>query len=255
VVDQVRLQELIGALNEGLGDVTPYKLAVADPSEIQPVDRNAHYMPKRVYDQLVANVSRDGNLSSLPFCWRRPDGSFVSLSGNHRVAAAADAGIPLILFLYTDTELSAPERVAIQLSHNAIVGKDNPTVLRELWTEIDDLGLKLYTGLDEDLIDAMEPAPIVPAGTEDLRFEELTILFLPSDIERITDVVQRLSVTDKARLAARFEDFDRFFDALLDFKEAAGILNTATAFLAMIDVIEAWLAEHNAAERDHEPQE
>jgi hypothetical protein len=36
---------------------------------------------------------------------------------------------------------------------------------------------------------------------------------------------------------------------LLDFKEAAGIVNSATAFLAIIEIVKHWLEEH-AAEAD-----
>jgi len=39
-------------------------------------------------------------------------------------------------------------------------------------------------------------------------------------------------------------------DRLLDYKEAANIVNTGTALLAMAEIMEAWLAEHNAGERD-----
>jgi len=149
MADETRLADLVEQLNAALSDVTPYRIAVVEPGMILPIDKNAHYMSKRVYDQLVANVRRDKNLSSLPFCWKRSDGQLIALSGNHRVQAARDAGVPLVLTLYTDAQLNKAEQRAIQLSHNALVGQDNPTTLRELWQEIDDLDMKIYTGLDE----------------------------------------------------------------------------------------------------------
>ena len=250
MADQARLQALLEQLNDALGDVTPYKLAVVDPASIRPVDKNAHYMPKRVFDQLAANVQRDGNLSSLPFCWRHPDGELESMSGNHRVQVAAGAEVPLILVLYTDANLSKPERLAIQLSHNALVGQDNPGTLREIWTEIDDLSLKVYSGLDERLLETMAPIAITRIDDAQLKFEELAILFLPSEIDRMQDTLGRLGKTSRRRFAARLEDFDRFFEALLGFKEAAEIVNTGTAMLAMIGIIEQWLDEHNGDEHE-----
>jgi hypothetical protein len=253
VVDQARLDGLVEQLNAALGEVTPYKLAVVPPGEIRPVDKNAHYMPKRVYDQLLANVRQDGNLASLPFCWRDKAGKFVSLSGNHRVQVAQAADIPLVLVLYTDARLSKPQRRAIQLSHNALVGQDNPTTLRELWAEIGDLQWKIYAGLDEELLETMEPINVARISETSLRFEELVLLFLPAEIDRIQETLQRLGSTTKRRFAARYEDFDRFFETLLEFKEAQGIINTATAFTAMIEIVEAWLTEHNVTEQD-EPE-
>jgi hypothetical protein len=42
--------------------------------------------------------------------------------------------------------------------------------------------------------------------------------------------------------AARVEDWDRFFEAFLTYKEAAGIVSSATALLAICDLVEAHLA-------------
>ena len=250
MADETRLAAVVAELNAALEDVTPYRLAVVPPGEILPVDKNAHYMSKRVYDQLVANIKRDTNLSSLPFCWRRPDGQLVALSGNHRTQAAAAAGVPLILTLYTDVDLSRAQQRAIQLSHNALVGQDNPSTLRELWQEVDALELKVYSGLDEHLLETMEPINVARINEAALRFEELTLLFMASEIDRIKDVLARLGAQSKPRFAAKYEDFDRFFEALLSFKEATGIVNTATAFMALIELAEAYIAEHKQAEHD-----
>lgn len=206
-------------------------------------------MPKAMYDRLVGNIKSDRNLSSVPFCWRTPDGTLLCISGHHRVAAAADAGVPLILVLYTDEELSAPDRIAKQLSHNAIVGQDNPTLLRELWGAIPELHLKVYTGLDDAYLKTLQPVPITRLGEGRLLFEEIKILFLPTEIEHIKQLCEQLGTTKRARFAARLEDFDRFFELLLGFKEAKGIMNTATAILAICEIVE----EHLAEELRHEP--
>lgn len=247
MVDKVRIDTLLEELNSALGSVTPYKLALVDPGEVKPVDKNAHYMTKRVYDQLRDNVQRDGNLSSLPFCWRHPDGRMESLSGNHRVLAARDAEVPLMLVLYTDAELSKAERIAIQLSHNALVGADNPTTLRELWTEIDALSLKVYSGLDEQYLATLDTVEVLRVDEAHLRMEELALMFLPSEIDRIEHLLKRLGSTRRRRFAAQVEAFDAFFEALLQFKEAQGIVNSSTAILALVEIAREWL-EHNEVE-------
>ena len=241
-VDLAQLNALTDQLNAALaaGGVTPYKLAVEAPNALVPLERNAHYMDRRLFEQLTANVKRDRNLSSLPFCWQRPDGKKVVLSGNHRVAAAVDAGVPAILVLYTDAELSRAEQTAVQLSHNALVGRDNAVLLKELWTEIADVSLKAYTGLDEAAIKAIQPVDLTALDDTALRYEELRIFFLPSEIDRLGDVLKRLGGSTHPRFAAPLDHWDAFFEALLTFKEAAGILNTGAALLAMADIVMEW---------------
>lgn len=246
--NQTQLQSAVEQLNSALGDVTPYKIAVMPPGDIKPVNKNAHYMPKRVYDQFKSNIERDGNLSSLPFCWRKPDGSFVALSGNHRRAIAQDADIPFIMVLYTDEDLSRSEQVAIQLSHNALVGMDNPAMLTELWQEIDTLDFKIYSGLDEELLKTMEAASIIRVNEETLKFEELSLLFLAPEIDQIEETLKVLGNINKRRFAAHYDDFDRFFEMLLDYKEATGIVSTSTAIMSMIKIVEGWISEQDAVE-------
>jgi len=247
------LHVFVDELNAALGDVTPYKLDVVPPGELVPVEKNAHFMSKKVYDQLVSNISQDRNLSSLPFCWRRPDGQYVVLSGNHRVQAARDAGIERVLILYTDEALSEPERIAVQLSHNSLVGQDNPAVLRELWDRIDLLDLKVYSGLDETMLATMEPVNVAQISEARLRLEYLTLLFLPVEIAQLEEIVKRLDQAARkgARWACDVATFDPFFERLLDFKEAAGVLNTSTAFRMLLEIVDEWLADH-AAESEAE---
>lgn len=253
--EQVRLRAVLTQLNDALGGVTSYKLDVVPPGSIKPVKKNAHYMSKRTFDQLVANVSQDQNLSSLPFCWRTPGGEYVVLSGNHRVMAAKAAEVPLILILYTDQVMSESEQVAVQLSHNAIVGADNPAVLRELWQGIGDLHLKIYTGLDDAVLQTFEPAQVIQVSEARLRFEELTLLFLPAEIEQLKEIAERLGKYHKGPVwAADVVDFDAFFDMLLDFKEQANILNTSTAFKALVLIAQEWLDAQAGKDGDAESE-
>jgi len=226
-----------------LGEVTPYKLAAADPASLIPIDKNAHYMSKRVYEQLVDNIKRDGNLSSMPFCWKRTDGKYVVLSGNHRVECAREAGVPMILLLYTDAALSTSQIRAHQIAHNALVGKDNPQTLRELYEEIGAIDLKIYSGIDDATLKTLMPQQLSRLMEGQLRFEEMHLLFMPTEIARIGLLIERLDAEHKHRFAARVDDFDRFFDLLLSYKEAHNIVNSATALLAMCEIVEAHLAQ------------
>jgi hypothetical protein len=238
------LHEILAELNDALGPYTSYKLDVVPPGEVQPVEINAHFMAKRIFDQLSRNIAKDRNLSSLPFCWKREDGGYVCLSGNHRVEAAKHAGVERIMILYTDAKLSEAERVAIQLSHNALVGQDNPAILLDLWNRLPQMEFKLYSGLDEKIVGSLEPVKVLPPGEEQLRLESMILLFAPVERERVKDLVQDIQRAGQGtRFVAALEQFDAFFELLLDFKETANVLNSATAFQMMIEIVREWIAQ------------
>jgi hypothetical protein len=249
LAQQTQLIAAVGALNDALGPFSQYKLVAMDPKQIRLLDKNPHYMPKRVFDQLRSNIKKDGNLSSLPLLWKQGE-VYECLSGNHRVSAAQDESLPIILCLYTDAELSLAEKRAIQLSHNSLIGKDDPNLLREVWMEIDDIASKIYSGLDENLLETLPAASPIQIKDAGLCFEELTLLFLPSEIERIEQVLTRLCKVGKRRFASRFEDWERFFDCLLGYKEAMGIVNTGVALLNMVEIVEGVLRERETSIRN-----
>lgn len=254
------LREELDRLNQLLDGVTPYRLGIAAPDEMQPAPINAHFMSKRVYDQLVANIKRDGNLSSLPFCWRDKEGKIRILSGHHRVDAARDAGVAAMLYLFTDDYLSEDERTAIQIAHNSLVGEDDLAILKQQWESIASLDARLYSGLDDEVFKTFDPVSLGAFNEKDIRFETIELLFLPSEIERLKEIVGKLSKSKRVRLVGLIDQYDALADALMKLKDAAMIFNSSTAFLLMAEAAErysdflervaamddaAWLALHN----------
>jgi hypothetical protein len=240
-MDSTKLAEVVEQLNEQLGDVTPYKLAVVDPADLLHVEKNAHYMPAKVYRQLVSNIKKDRNLSSVPFCWRREDGKLVVLSGNHRVDAARDAQVEKIIVLYTDAQMGRSEQIAIQLSHNSLIGSDDPQALRELWREIIDLEFKQYTGLDEVAMSALDAADMDKIRGGKMPMEDLHLLFLPDEIEYIDEAIKEIARKKGKVYAAPLSAWEEFFETLLNFKEAAKVYNSATALLEMTKIVMQWI--------------
>ncbi|MGH7174014.1 MAG: ParB/Srx family N-terminal domain-containing protein [Gemmataceae bacterium] len=233
------------ALNATLQEMgQPYKLALIDPASLKELDKNAHYMTHEVFQNLVANIQRDGALASVPFCWH--DGTtFHVLSGNHRVKAAVAAGVSRILILYDDRPLSRQERVAIQLSHNAINGKDDPALLKELWAEIDDLSLKYYAGLDDKQLEQLADAQLKSMREAVLDYKSVMFLFLPEEVEALENAFQRAvesSVCEEA-VTARLSEFSRLVDALDKTKASFAIKNHAVALSIVLDVFERHLTE------------
>ena len=242
--DEIR--QRIDAFNELLKQFNfPYRVDIVDPLILKAAPKNARFMSGQMLEQLVSNIKRDGGLTSAPFCWRDGQGVTHILSGHHRVKAAIEAGEKWIMILYTDRNLSKQERIAIQLSHNAISGQDEPTILRELWNEIVALDLKAYSGLDDAVLQSYAPVKIDSLGEQDVVFREVALAFFPSEIERLEEVLEKLKIRRKKRYAAQLEQFDRFIDRLMDFKEATDIYNSGTAMLAILDIVEEWLSNHH----------
>lgn len=255
------LRQELTRINDMLAGVTRYRLGVAAPAEMAPAPVNAHFMPKRVYDQLVDNIRRDGNLSTLPFCWHDADGRVHILSGHHRIDAARDAGVEAVLYLYTDADLTEDQRTAIQISHNSLVGTDDLAILKRQWESIASIEAKLYSGLDDETFKSFEPVALGAFNEKDIHFETIELLFLPAETERLKEILAKLGKGKRARFAGTVDQYDQFADALMQLKDATAIFNSATAFLVMAEAASAycdwlervaamddvaWLALHNS---------
>lgn len=245
MVAQDATEAALTALNASLDDMgQPYKLALVDPASLKELDKNAHYMTHETFQNLVENIQRDGALASVPFCWH--DGTtFHVLSGNHRVKAALAAGVGRILILFDDRPLSRQERVAIQLSHNAINGKDDPALLKELWAEIDDLSLKYYAGLDDKQLEQLVDTQFKSMREAVLDYKSIMFLFLPEEVETLENAFQRAveSTVCEEAVTARLTEFSRLVDALDKTKASYATKNHAVALSIVLDVFERHLTD------------
>lgn len=245
----------IDRLNYRLGE-SGYMIAMVPVADLRLLEKNARYMPNEQFRNLVSNVKADGALTSVPLCVREKDGGYTVLSGNHRVMAAKEAGFQEIPVLYTDQPMSKSKRIAMQLSHNAITGKDDGRILKELFEEIEDVGLKYYSGLDDTTLDNILKLNLPPLSEAPQEYRQLSFVFLPEEEERLEaafdEAFDRVH-GDKIYLS-RFGDYDRMLDALEDVKKSAGVKNTATAMMLILDVFEANKDKLNEilAERDAE---
>jgi hypothetical protein len=249
------------AINEHLA-ASKLGLALVGPADLKLLDENARFMRNETFRQLVANIERDGFLASLPFCWRYSvvtDGEdsryeYLVLSGNHRVKAAKAAGLEKIVILYTWADLSEQERIAIQLSHNALVGEDDLATLKRLYERIGQVDLKSYAGLDDKTLALLQKVTLPPLSEPPLDFQSVTMLFLPEEVERLKKAVDRAAslVAGDERFAAWQSDFDRFISAISTVKAAWEIHNAATAVMLILDLFEAHQDDLTAALAQHQ---
>ncbi len=229
-MEEKALQALdsLNALLEAQGQ--PYKLALLDPSRLKLSDKNARYMDKTTFDQLMSNIKRDGGLTSVPLCYN-DGGVFSVLSGNHRVMAARAAGLEEILVMYVDRSMTRGEKIAIQLSHNAIVGKDDMVILKSLWEELEDIDQKLYAGLDSETLKELEKLEFTSIAEARPDFKVIVLAFFPEDAEMLKALYKDIELVfsgDENYILSR-NTYDPAFALFADVKEKYAIVNNAAA--------------------------
>jgi hypothetical protein len=200
--------------------------------DLRLLDRNAHYMDPAEFSRLVGNITRDGVMTSLPVVYRG-----TVLSGNHRTMAATEAGFVEIDIIDIISELTDDQQIAIQLSHNAIKGKDDSNILQELYESINSLDMKVYSGLSDDAftvtdIDVQSLSFVQPT------YQDLVIAFLPEEKALFIEALEKIGKRAKDRLivAGSISDFDAVFNAVINAKSKLNIINTAEALRAVAEL-------------------
>ncbi len=200
--------------------------------------RNARFMAPAMYKRLVDNIRADGVLTSTPLVGRMEgDERLYVLSGNHRVAAAIDAGIEETGCLCIIDPIPRERFTAIQLSHNALEGDDDAAILEELY-ELLDLDLKAYSGLTDDEFDS-EDLSVISLNASAPLYTEIVFGFLADDAKAVTSFVksaERWAKKQRPLMLSAHEQFERFFDALVRTKEIKGITNSAIAVSSLVEL-------------------
>ena len=236
---------ILERLNEKLSGVMPYKLYLASLTELDYLEKNARYMTKEQFASLANNVKKDSALSSVPLVYRKPeDGRLLILSGNHRVKAAAAAGITSILVLLIDKPLAHEELVAIQLSHNAIAGQDDEQILKELYEELNNVEAIVYAGFTSEQIEKLQSADFSALKEEPLHYESINLLFLPGETEHLREIFDRImdSTVGDMTFAGRISEYDSILQGLIAAKEGQNIINSTLAFFSLARVADEYLS-------------
>ena len=220
------------------------EIQIIDPKKLKLLKQNARYFKKETFKQLIENVKNDRLLSSVPLCHRLQSGEIEVLSGNHRVQAAIEAGIDQILIIILLEALSDTRRIAIQLSHNALVGQDDRNILAALWAKIDDINGRLYAGLSSDTLNEIKNIKLINFSTPAIYTKTLTFAFTDSEKESLESILKTLgAIPSKEIHLAPLRQFDEFFEIILKAKKKFEIKNSAVALLHIIDIVKAHLGD------------
>lgn len=217
-------------------------------SDLVFLDKNARYMEPQQWRRLVENIKQDGVLTSAPLVCRAGNSPLTSfgkknpdaleiISGNHRAKAAIEAGIEYSdVIIIDDESVSKAKKIAMQLAHNEISGKDDASILRELYDDLD-FDFKIYSGVDEAKF-KIDDLDLKSLGSISADMQEVSIFFIPKDADLFINTLKRIEKkSGSLHLVAAREDFNLFFDSVVSFKKYANIHNTATAVAKMCEIV------------------
>lgn len=230
------------------------RIIEVDPRELKLLDVNARFMRHEEFMQLVANIKKDGKLTSVPFACLEDDGKYLVLSGNHRVKASISAGLEKIPVMVTDDKLSKSQKIGIQLSHNSINGEDDPYILKELYASIADIDWKEYSGLNDKTLELLEKVNAQSLSEANLDFQTLAVTFLPDELEdaqKIIDKAIKASYFADATWLSTSKEYDRWLDAQEKVAESYKVKNVATALDIVLKVFESHINDLSDAWEDN----
>ncbi|MDP2815988.1 MAG: hypothetical protein Q8O19_04850, partial [Rectinemataceae bacterium] len=142
-----------------------------------------------------------------------------------------------------DRPLSEAQKIAIQLSHNAISGQDDEQILKDLWQQIDDLEASIYSGLSAETIERLENTDFTTIAEQRILFKEVSLLFLPGEIESMTSICEGIveAAARKTIFAGRISEYSDILEGIIVAKQGQKIINTTLAFFAMAKVVREYL--------------
>lgn len=225
-------------------------LQVVDPSTLVLLKDNARFFKRETFRQLRDNIAADKRLSSVPLCYRYPDGKLEVLSGNHRVQASIEAGISHILVLVITEELDKSRRIAIQLSHNALVGEDDQSILANLWAQIDSVQDKLYSGLDSESLKELGDVELVNFSTPQVPAHMVTFMFTDGEKEQLSEILDMLADAAKKSSSVHVcsgQQYENFTKLLADVKHAEKIRDSSLAMTRLMEIASDWLEQDAAS--------
>ena len=210
-------------------------IAKVQIDKVKEQDINARVMKNEMQDQLTANISKRGQMESLPFLVLK-DGKLEIVSGHHRIKSARAAGLKEIVVIVDVSGLTRSQIAAKQLAHNAISGFDDDSTLREIVkmiTDVDDM-IESFVGKDimEEPLEQYEKM-LSPAIQFD--FKNVTFSFLPHQVQDMDTLIKSLETTASEIIGvAPYEQCKSFVETLSKYQKFTDIRNVGAAIHSMV---------------------
>lgn len=221
------------------GSISIYKVNV---NWLKEQDKNARVMDPEKFDRLSANMKKGGRLESMPYCHMEESENgvfdFRIISGHHRVRAARHAGIEELVVMVENKDISRDEIISKQLSHNSLSGKDDDQLLKELFDEIENLDLKLDSGIKDEEFKKIDTNVDYKPVKLDMDFEVVNLLFLKKDYKNYEQLLQTLDKDAKVEVVDH-EQFEPFKAMIQKVFKHEDVSNATAAFVRIIDIVKS----------------
>ena len=222
------------------------RLMVVNPASLTLLKENARFFKRETFRQLRDNIASDKRLSSVPLCYQYEDGHLEVLSGNHRVQASIEAGIEKIVILVLTNAVTRSKRISIQLSHNALVGEDDQSILESLWAQIDSVADKLYSGLDSEMMKELGEVDLINFTTPQVPAHAVTFMFTDGEKDQLNEIMELLTdaaAKSSAVYVCQHSQYEELLETIKHLKDAEKIRDGSLAMLRMLEISAEYLEE------------
>lgn len=141
--------------------------------------------------------------------------------------------------------ISKDKALAYQLSHNALVGRDDLAMLRDIFNEIEGLKEKEFTGLNDLVFLNYDKIHLPTINEDDIELHEITFIFTKSkakQVSTIIDLVNKTEFKNDTRLVLM--EFEEFMKAMGELQKVCKIKSNTVAFVKMIDIVKDYVEKN-----------
>lgn len=217
-------------------------------SKLKEQDRNARILEKEKMEIMAENIKDEGALESYPLVYKDGD-DYRIISGHHRVRASKMAGMKEVPCIVLERKLTQSEVRQKQLAHNALSGHDDPVILNELYNEIEDLNLRVRTGLDEEEVKLDEKATSLFDIDYEFDYEIVELLFIKNTYDKFEQLVEELGGADKYFVVDK-KEFSKFSKVIDGVAVEFDVRNITSAMSLMIKLAKERLEEIREEKED-----
>lgn len=148
-------------------------------------------------------------------------------------------------------QLDKSRRIAIQLSHNALVGEDDQSILANLWAQIESVQDKLYSGLDSETLKELGDVELVNFSTPQIPAHMVTFMFTDGEKSQLSEILDILA--DNAKKSScvylcQAGQYDKFLKIVADVKNAEKIRDSSLAMTRLMEIASEWLENNREAQ-------
>lgn len=138
------------------------------------------------------------------------------------------------------------------------MGEDDQSILANLWSKIETVKDKLYSGLDSEVTKELGEVELVNFSTPQVPAHMVTFMFTDGEKEQLSEILDMLAGAAKKSSAVHVfagTQYEAFAKLLVDVKDAEKIRDSSLAMLRLLEIGADYLERQALAAADQEERE